>query len=49
MLTMKERKSFICELSNYNRIDDDLFKIVNQSSQFSQVWIQGIVLKVNSK
>ena len=45
-MIFKERKSFICELSKCNKIDDNLFKISNEHSQFTHIWLQGIIFKV---
>jgi hypothetical protein len=46
MTSLKERKSFICELSKCKQINDNLFQISNESIKFSQIWIQGFLIDV---
>ena len=46
MTSLKERKSFICELSKCKQINDSIFQISNDSFKFSQIWIQGFVIGV---
>jgi hypothetical protein len=48
-LIIKERKTFICELSRCTASNDDLYKISNETTLFSHIWLQGIVFKVKKK
>ena len=46
MSIIKERKSFICEISKSKKLDDELFRISKEKRLFSHIWLQGIIYKV---